>query len=213
MDRRELTPEVLMKAYGLGVFPMAESRDDPAIFWVDPRRRGVLPLDAFHMSRSLARHIRRGGYDIAVDQDFAGVMEGCASRPETWINATILDLYGQLHRLGRAHSLEVRCDGVLVGGVYGVALQGAFFGESMFSRQTNASKVALAYLVDRLRQGGFRLFDTQFITRHLASLGAIEIPRAQFHQMLEQALTVEGNFSAPATPSGQELVQRMTQTS
>lgn len=213
MDRRELTPELLLKAYALGVFPMAESRNDPEVFWVDPRRRGILPLHKFHMSRSLARHIRRGAFDITVNGDFAGVVEGCADRPETWINETIFGLYLDLHHRGHAHSLEVRSDGALIGGIYGVCLGGAFFGESMFSRRSNASKTALAYLVDRLQSGGFRLFDTQFITRHLSSLGAIEVPRAQYHAELEQALQVRGDFAAPKTPSAQELVQRVTQTS
>lgn len=213
MDRREITPEILLKAYALGVFPMAESRADPEIFWVDPRRRGVMPLDRFHMSRSLARHIRKGGFTVTVDQDFAGTVHGCADRPETWINDVIFDLYMDLHRMGHAHSLEIWQEDELIGGVYGVALGAGFFGESMFSRRTNASKTALAFLVDRLNAGGFRLFDTQFLTTHLASLGAVEIPRTTYHELLENAVERRADFLGPVTPCPQVLVQRMTQTS
>ena len=214
MDRREITPEILLKAYALGVFPMAESRSDPEIFWVDPRRRGVMPLGGFHMSRSLARHIRKGGFTITVDQDFAGTVQGCADRPETWINDIIFDLYLDLHRMGHAHSLEVWEGSELVGGVYGVTLGAAFFGESMFSRRRDASKIALAYLISRLRYGGFQLFDTQFVTDHLLSLGAIEIPRAAYHMRLERALSWDAEFLAQPSPvSPEEVLQRRTQTS
>jgi leucyl/phenylalanyl-tRNA--protein transferase len=213
MERAELTPDLLLKAYTLGVFPMAESREDPEIFWVDPRRRGIMPLSGFHISRSLARRLRRGGFDIAVDRDFAGTVHACADRPETWINGTIFDLYCALHARGFAHSLEVWRDNRLVGGVYGVTLGGAFFGESMFSRETDMSKIALAFLVDRLRTAGFALFDTQFTTPHLRSLGGHDIPRAAYHQLLAAALERSCNFNAPATPDPQSLVQRSTQTS
>lgn len=213
MDRDQLTPDLLMQAYAMGVFPMAESRDDTDVFWVDPRRRGILPLDGFHISRSLARRLRSNQFEITVDQDFEGTVRGCADRPETWINAAIFDLYLALHRRGCAHSLEVRENGALVGGVYGVTLGAAFFGESMFSRSTDASKIALAYLVDRLRGGGFRLFDTQFITPHLRSLGGREIPRAAYHKLLALAISGTGDFYAAQTPSGQDLLQRNTQTS
>ena len=213
MERADLTPDLLLKAYALGVFPMAESRADPDVFWVDPQRRGILPLDAFHISRSLARRLRRGGVEIAVNRDFAATVEGCADRPETWINDTIRDLYLALHASGFAHSLEVWREGRLVGGVYGVTLGGAFFGESMFSRETDASKVALAYLVDRLRQAGFALFDTQFITPHLRSLGGREIPRAVYHRLLSAALGRRCDFTAPDIPDAQLLVQRNTHTS
>jgi leucyl/phenylalanyl-tRNA--protein transferase len=192
---------------------MAESREDPEIFWVDPRRRGIMPLSGFHISRSLARRLRRGGFDIAVDRDFAGTVHACADRPETWINGTIFDLYCALHARGFAHSLEVWRDNRLVGGVYGVTLGGAFFGESMFSRETDMSKIALAFLVDRLRTAGFALFDTQFTTPHLRSLGGHDIPRAAYHQLLAAALERSCNFNAPATPDPQSLVQRSTQTS
>jgi leucyl/phenylalanyl-tRNA--protein transferase len=213
-DDTILTPELLLNAYASGVFPMAETRDDPEIFWVDPRRRGVFPLDQFHISRSLARRLRRCGYNIRINSDFVGVVQGCADRDETWINDEIFFLYNQLHAIGFAHSLEVYESEDLIGGVYGVTLGGAFFGESMFSRRTDASKIALAYLVDRLKLAGFTLFDTQFITPHLSSLGAVEIPRAQYHQLLEIALEVEADFTAPPLPaSPYEVLQRNTQTS
>jgi leucyl/phenylalanyl-tRNA--protein transferase len=208
-----LTPELLLHAYSVGVFPMSEHRDDPEIFWVDPKRRGILPLDGFHISRSLAKRIRNGGFSITINRDFAGVVAGCADRPDTWINGEIFDRYMDLHRIGHAHSLEVRHGDELVGGVYGVSLGAAFFGESMFSRQRDASKVALAYLVDRLRQGGFALCDTQFLTDHLASLGAIEISRAAYRRQLRDAMEGSGDFTRPQTPTPHSLLQRMTQTS
>lgn len=208
-----LTAELLLNAYARGIFPMAESRDDPVLHWVDPRLRGILPLDGFHMSRSLARLIRRGGLTIRIDTAFSDVVRGCAGREETWINARLLRLYDELHRMGFAHSLEVWEDGQLVGGAFGIALGGAFFGESMFSTRRDASKVALAYLVDHLRQSGFVLLDTQFLTPHLASLGGIEIPRADYHQRLDTALMLRADFTGPSIPDPQSLLQRMTQTS
>lgn len=201
MSDRRLSASLLLRAYATGIFPMAESRDDPEIFWVDPRRRGVMPLEGFHISRSLARHIRRGGFTVTVDEDFAGTVAGCADRTDTWINATIFDLYLDLFAMGHAHSVEIRDGGRLVGGVYGVTLGGAYFGESMFSHATNASKVALTYLVDRLRRGGFMLFDTQFLTPHLASLGGVEIPRAAYRARLAEALRAPADFTAPAEPA------------
>jgi leucyl/phenylalanyl-tRNA--protein transferase len=210
----KLTPEVLLRAYASGIFPMAEGRDSAEVFWVEPRMRGVIPLDGFRISRSLRRTIRKGTFTPRVNTDFAGVVRGCADRPETWINPAIFDLYLKLHASGHAHSLEVWEEDALVGGVYGVALGGAFFGESMFSNRTDASKVALAYLVDRLRQGGFRLFDTQFLTPHLASLGAIEITQQAYREMLAAALRVPADFRAPgALPSPHSLLQRSNQTS
>ncbi|WP_432255998.1 leucyl/phenylalanyl-tRNA--protein transferase [Limimaricola sp. AA108-03] len=209
-----LTPELLLHGYAQGVFPMAESRDDPEIFWVDPQRRGVLPLDRFRISRSLARRMRRGAFEIAVNGDFQAVLEGCADRPETWINDEIFDLYTALHRMGFAHSVEIRHDGALTGGIYGVTLGSAFFGESMFSRRTDASKLAMAWLVDRLRLGGFTLFDAQFLTPHLASLGFVEIPRARYKAALAEALALPGDFIAPGPPApAQEVLQRSAQTS
>jgi len=209
----DLTPELLLHGYSIGIFPMAEHRDDPEIFWVDPRRRGVFPLDGFHISRSLARAMRRTRFTITTNTAFNDVVTGCADRADTWINAEIFSLYAQLHRLGHAHALEVWEDDMLVGGVYGVTLGRAFFGESMFSRRDNASKIALACLVDRLNRGGFTLFDTQFLTPHLASLGAQEITRAAYHARLEMALMKTADFTAPAAASPQDVVQRMTQMS
>ncbi|WP_370401157.1 leucyl/phenylalanyl-tRNA--protein transferase [Sulfitobacter sp. JB4-11] len=209
----ELTPEILLRGYAIGIFPMAEHRDDPDVFWVDPQRRGVLPLDRFHLSRSLAKAMRRSAFTLAVNRDFEGVVAGCAERSETWINDKIANLYSTLHAHGHAHSMEVWDDDMLVGGVYGVTMGAAFFGESMFSRRTNASKMALAALVDRLRQAGYTLFDTQFQTDHLASLGAVEITRSQYHGRLENAKARNAQFIAPPIPTLQEVVQRMTQTS
>jgi leucyl/phenylalanyl-tRNA--protein transferase len=196
MRGEELTPELLLAAYAQGVFPMAESRDDPEVFWVDPRRRGIFPLDGFRVSRSLSRTIRRGTFRVTFDTDFPGVVEGCAAREETWISDPIAALYGELHRMGHAHSVEVWDEARLVGGVYGVVLGAAFFGESMFSRRTDASKVALAHLVERLRAGGFALFDTQFLTPHLASLGAVEISRLEYRHRLARALRQEARWEA-----------------
>lgn len=202
-----------MQAYASGIFPMAEHRDDPEIFWVDPQRRGVMPLDGFHASRSLRRAMRNTRFEISINQDFAGVVEGCADRADTWINAEIRRLYMALHEGGQAHALEVWEGGTLVGGVYGVTLGAAFFGESMFSRRTNASKIALACLVDRLNDGGFMLFDTQFLTEHLASLGGREISRAAYHAALAAARDVPASFTRPPLRSPQEVVQRITQRS
>ncbi len=190
---------------------MAEAEDDPRVFWVDPQRRGILPLDGFHLSRSLRRTLRRAPFDLSLDTDFEGVVRGCAARDETWINDTIFRGYTALHRLGHAHSIEARADGKLVGGVYGVTLGRAFFGESMFSRATDASKVALATLVAHLRQTGFLLFDTQFTTEHLLSLGGVEVSRAKYHRMLEAALSqgIAEILSRPL-PRGSEVVALLT---
>lgn len=213
MAHERLTPEIMLNAYASGIFPMAETRDDPEVFWVDPRFRGVMPLDGFRMSRSLAKRIRRDDYEIHIDESFADVVAACADREETWINDTLFGLYGQLHKAGFAHSIEVWIDDELAGGMFGLTLGGAFFGESMFSRKRDASKIAMAYLVDRLRQGGFRLFDTQFLTEHLQSLGAVEIPRADYHKRLERALDRQADFNEPQTPTPYSLLQRNTQTS
>ncbi|MGY6412369.1 MAG: leucyl/phenylalanyl-tRNA--protein transferase [Alkalilacustris sp.] len=213
MTQQALTPDLLLRAYAAGVFPMAEGRDDPTLHWVDPPRRGVLPLDGFHMSRSLRRRLLRAPWRVSVDTAFAEVMEGCADRPETWINGPIRALSQALHARGHAHSLEVWEGPALVGGVYGVALGGAFFAESMFSRRTDASKAALAWLVDRLHRAGFVLCDTQFLTPHLQSLGGVEIGRAAYRRKLAEALGTPADFTAPALPDAQGLVQRMSQTS
>ncbi|WP_339636637.1 leucyl/phenylalanyl-tRNA--protein transferase [uncultured Sulfitobacter sp.] len=209
----DLTPEILLHGYSIGIFPMAEHRDDPEIFWVDPRRRGVMPLNGFHISRSLARAMRRSTFHHTINHDFDGVVAGCADREDTWINAEITALYTALHHAGHAHSLEVWDGPALVGGVYGVTLGRAFFGESMFSRRTNASKMALAALVDRLRHAGFTLFDTQFLTEHLASLGAQEISRAEYHAQLDVAKRGTARFDAGDLVSFQDVLQRMTQMS
>lgn len=207
----EITPTVLLKAYGCGIFPMAESADDPGLYWIEPERRGVLPLDRFHVPRRLARTIRQDRYEIRVDTAFEAVIDGCADpaphRARTWINSRIRQLYSDLHRMGHAHSVEAWSDGELVGGLYGVRLAGAFFGESMFSRARDASKVALAHLVARLIAGGFVLLDAQFITEHLTQFGAVEISRRQYQLRLEQALTVHADFSAlPPTITGAEAL-------
>jgi leucyl/phenylalanyl-tRNA---protein transferase len=195
-----LTAEHLLRGYAMGIFPMAQSRDDPQVHWVDPRRRGVLPLEGFHIARSLSRRIRRGGYEARVDTAFADVVRACADRDETWINPVIFGLYQDLHRAGFAHAQEIWRGGRLVGGVYGVVLGRAFFGESMFSAETDGSKLALAHLVARLRAGGFTLFDTQFLTPHLASLGAVEISRAEYHRRLAAALEGKGEWSPHPVP-------------
>ena len=208
-----MTPEALLRAYASGIFPMAEARDDPRMHWIDPLRRGVLPLEGFRASRSLRRRLLRAPWRITTDRAFAAVVASCADRPETWINQPIFQLSCAIHSMGHAHSLEVWEEETLVGGVYGVALGGAFFAESMFSHRTDASKVALAYLVDRLRQGGFALCDTQFLTPHLASLGGVEISRSTYRRRLAEAMALPADFTAPPIPGAQELVQRITQTS
>jgi leucyl/phenylalanyl-tRNA--protein transferase len=206
-----LTPDILLHGYSIGVFPMAEHRDDPDIFWVDPKRRGILPLDGFHISRSLAKRMRNTKLRVSVDQDFLGVVDGCADRIDTWINAEIRSLYLALFERNQAHSIEVWDNDKLVGGVYGVTLGAAFFGESMFSRRTDASKIALACLTQMLTRGGFELFDTQFITDHLASLGGIEVSRAKYQNLLNTAQAKPAYFLTPLSP--QDVVQRITQTS
>ena len=191
----QLTPEILLRAYAEGLFPMAERRGDPTLYWVSPEKRGVIPLDAFHVPHRLARTVRSGRFTVTADHAFRDVMLACAApapgREESWINAEILRLYTALHVGGHAHSIECWQGGALVGGLYGVRLGGAFFGESMFSRERDASKVALVHLVDALKRGGFTLLDTQFITGHLARFGAIEIPRQQYLAKLHDALNRE----------------------
>lgn len=208
-----LTAEMMLAGYALGIFPMAEGRDSDELHWVDPRLRGVMPLDGFHISRSLRRIILQHNYTIRTNSAFSAAVRACADRDETWINAPLVALYDELHAMGHAHSLEVWQGEELTGGVFGIALGAAFFGESMFSVRANASKIALAYLVDRLRQGGFTLFDTQFLTPHLASLGGIEIPRASYRARLADALSRDADYSTASVPSAPEMMQRMTQTS
>jgi leucyl/phenylalanyl-tRNA--protein transferase len=196
----EITPEVLLKAYACGIFPMAESADDPSLHWIEPELRGIIPLDRFHVSSRLARTVRSDQFRVTVNRDFDAVIDGCAEpqsgRQRTWINERIRTLYRKLHERRHCHSVEVFFDGELVGGLYGVALGRAFFGESMFHRLRDASKVALVHLVARLKAGGYMLLDTQFVTDHLRSFGAIEVPRRQYHKLLEQALSGEGDFAA-----------------
>jgi leucyl/phenylalanyl-tRNA--protein transferase len=199
----EITPQVLLKAYACGIFPMAESAEDNALYWIEPERRGILPLDRVHVPTRLARSIRRGSFEVKVDHDFEAVIEGCAAprsgRRSTWINGRIRGLYRELFALGHCHTIEVWQDGALVGGLYGVHLGRAFFGESMFSRARDASKIALIYLVARLKYGGFTLLDTQFVTGHLARFGAIEVSREEFQRLLEAAL---GGVVAQGSGSG-----------
>ena len=196
----QLTPDILGRAYAAGVFPMAESADDPELFWVDPRRRGILPLDAFHVARRLRRVVRRRIFEIRCDSAFEDVIRACAEasekRPNTWINDEIVRLYTALFARGAAHTVECWRDDRLAGGLYGVSLGAVFFGESMFSRENDASKVALVHLVARLRLGGFRLLDTQFLTPHLARFGGIEISRARYHRLLAEALCYRAVFSS-----------------
>lgn len=209
-----LSPETLLKAYTVGIFPMADSRDSPELFWVDPKRRGILPMAQFHYARSLRKRIRTCGFRISANTAFDDVVMACADRSETWINPQIMQLYAALHRSGFAHALEVWDGDTLAGGVYGVAIGGAFFGESMFSARRDGSKIALAYLTDRLLQNGFTLFDTQFITSHLRSLGAVEISRAAYHKDLAVALRVRARFDPRQPfPNPQELLQRRAQRS
>ena len=206
MHAPRLTPEIVLRAYAEGLFPMAERRDDPALYWVSPEKRGIFPLDAFHVPKRLARTVRSDIFHVSVDTAFGEVMRACAApdegREETWINDEILRLYTALNASGHAHSLECRRDGKLVGGLYGVRLGGAFFGESMFSRQTDASKVALVHLVARLKLGGFKLLDAQFLTEHLARFGAVEIPREAYLARLSEAIAAPAYWPAPSGNSG-----------
>lgn len=199
-DGIEISPDILLRAYSIGLFPMAESAHDTNLFWVDPEERGVFPLDGLIVSRSLAKTIRQDRFEIRIDTDYDGVLDGCAaSGPEregTWINARIRALYRSLFEAGCVHTVEAWADGGLVGGLYGVSIGAAFFGESMFHVATDASKVALAHLVARLRAGGYRLLDTQFVTDHLATLGAVAVPKRVYHAMLAEAVAVRGDFWA-----------------
>jgi leucyl/phenylalanyl-tRNA---protein transferase len=214
----QLTPEILIRAYAAGIFPMAEAADDPELFWVDPRRRGILPLDAFHVPRRLRRVVRQQIFEIRCDSAFEDVIRACAAasekRPNTWINDEIVRLYATLFARGAAHSVECWRVGELVGGLYGVSLGAAFFGESMFSRESEASKVALVNLVARLRLGGFRLLDTQFLTPHLARFGGIEISRRHYHRLLAEALSYRAVFPSalPGCAGGDPLAALQSST-
>ena len=207
MSRRliEITPDLMLRAYRHGLFPMAETRRGDRLYWLDPERRGVLPLGCFHLPRRLLRTVLSGGFEITADRDFAATIAGCATsapgREDTWINPQIEALFVELHRMGVAHSVECRRDGKLVGGLYGVALGGVFFGESMFSTVRDASKVALVHLVARLRVLGFRLLDTQFVTAHLAQFGAVEIPRDAYRMQLAAGLAAPARWMAEIDPA------------
>ena len=214
----KITPEIVLNAYATGIFPMSEGRDNPELFWVDPEQRGILPLDGFHLPRRLRRTVSQEPFEIHVDHAFREVMTACAApgtgRWTTWINHEIQDLFTGLHHRGFAHSVEVWAKGELVGGLYGIALGGVFFGESMFSRQTDASKIGLVHLVGRLLRGGFVLLDTQFITDHLRQFGAIEIERQDYHSRLGAALSVAGDFwLSGRSLSSASILQSITQTS
>jgi leucyl/phenylalanyl-tRNA--protein transferase len=195
----EITPEVLLKAYACGIFPMAESAEDPALYWIEPEKRGIIPLDTFHVPARLARTVRSERFSIAINRDFQGVLDGCAEpapgRTRTWINTRIRNLYCKLYDIGHCHSVEAYENGELAGGLYGVCLGRAFFGESMFHRGRDASKVALVHLVARLKASGFALLDTQFVTSHLTTFGAIEVPQRHYHKLLEAALVGEADFT------------------
>jgi leucyl/phenylalanyl-tRNA---protein transferase len=210
MSRRivEITPELMLRAYRHGLFPMAETRRGDRLYWLDPERRGVLPLDRFHLPRRLLRTVLSGALDVAADVDFAATIAGCAAvapgREDTWINPQIEHLFGELHRMGYAHSVEARRDGQLVGGLYGVVMGAVFFGESMFSAMRDASKVALVHLVARLRLGGFKLLDTQFVTAHLAQFGAAEIPREEYKSRLAAALDAPARWIVDLPPAALE---------
>ncbi|MCP4383704.1 MAG: leucyl/phenylalanyl-tRNA--protein transferase [Hyphomicrobiales bacterium] len=214
----DITPQVLLKAYAVGIFPMAESADDPGLYWIEPESRGILPLDQFHIPRRLKRAVANRAFEIRIDSDFQGVIEGCADpapgRAKTWINRRIRRLYGELFDMGHCHCVEAWRGGLLVGGLYGVRLGGAFFGESMFSRERDASKVALINLVARLKVGGFQLLDTQFTTRHLAQFGATEVDRRDYQALLETAIKMDGDFYRwDGGATGEDILQSASQTS
>jgi leucyl/phenylalanyl-tRNA---protein transferase len=208
-----ITPQVLLKAYAAGVFPMAEAADDPALYWIEPEERGVFPLNAIKISKSLRKTVRRAPFEIRIDSAFAEVIAACAestaTRRVTWINNRIKSLYSQLAKMGFAHSVECWRDGKLVGGLYGVHIGSAFFGESMFTRETDASKVAFVHLVARLKAGGFTLLDAQFLNPHIEKLGAISIPKAEYQLLLEKALESQGDYYAFAQDLNTDLVLKL----
>ena len=214
----QLTPEIVLQAYMRGIFPMAESRHDPHLHWIDPEMRGIIPLDTFHLPRRLARTLRTWPDPVYINRNFKAVIEACAQpgrdRQNTWINDEIVSLYTKLHAMGFAHSVECWNGDRLIGGLYGISIRGAFFGESMFSLARDASKVALAHLVGRLRSGGYKLLDVQFVTSHLKGFGAVEIPRSDYQDELADALSVDGDFySLPDLPDAAAILQSITQTS
>lgn len=207
----EITPQMLLRAYACGIFPMAESADDPQLYWIEPQARGILPLDAIALPKRLARTVRQARFEVGFDTDFEGVIDGCAAprpgRRSTWINSQIRTLYRDLFRQGHCHTVEVRLDGRLVGGLYGVALGGAFFGESMFSLERDASKVGLVHLCARLIHGGFTLLDTQFVTDHLRQFGTLEIDKGEFQSRLQESLERIGDFRRlPANAAAEQVL-------
>ena len=209
----EITPDVLLKAYACGIFPMAESADDPALYWIEPDMRGVIPLQGFHLPARLARTVRTTRYTVYIDRDFDAVIEGCAEpkqdRARTWINIRIRRIYRSLFDRGHCHTVEVYHGNHIIGGLYGVSLGRAFFGESMFHRARDASKIALVHLVARLKVGGYRLLDTQYVTEHLRTFGAVEIQKRRYHRLLEEALHGDADFAAlpvTRTVSGEEAL-------
>lgn len=208
-----ITPQILLRAYAAGIFPMAESAEDNALYWIEPDERGIIPLDGLAVSSSLRKAVRHRRFDIRIDTDFEGVIGSCAEktpdRKSTWINARIRALYNQLFRMGCCHTVECWRDGNLVGGLYGVRIGGVFFGESMFSRETDASKVALVHLVARLNFGGFRLLDAQFVNPHLERLGAIAVPKADYHRLMEPLLAIDADFRAFSGDGDPEFVLRL----
>jgi leucyl/phenylalanyl-tRNA---protein transferase len=208
-----ITPQILLRAYAAGIFPMAENADDNALYWIEPDERGIIPLDGLRISQSLRRAVRRRHFDIRIDTDFEGVIASCAQktaeRKSTWINGRIRALYTQLFRMGCCHTVECWQDGLLVGGLYGVRIGAIFFGESMFSRQTDASKVALVHLVARLNAGGFKLLDAQFINPHLERLGAVAVPKAEYHKLMAPLLVMSADFETFAADGDPEEVLRL----
>lgn len=217
-QRFRLTPRNVIEAYRHGLFPMAEDRNDPRLYWIEPELRGVIPLKGFHVPRRLARTVRQCAFTITIDRDFRAVIEACArpapGRWTTWINDEIIDLYSKLHAAGHAHSVECWDSGRLIGGLYGVSIDAAFFGESMFSTATDASKVALVHLVARLRVGGYQLLDAQFVTKHLARFGTLEVPRAEYKFLLARALAAKADFYGfPVQGTPLEVLQAITRKS
>lgn len=208
-----LTPRMMLDAYAMGVFPMAASADDPELYWFEPQIRGILPVGGVHVSRSMRRVLARSSWHACIDRDFLAVVDGCADRKETWINAELHALYAELHRIGHAHSLAVYDGAHLVGGMFGLTLGGAFFAESMFSRQANASKAAMIWMSTHLARCGFALWDTQYPNPHLTSMGGLSIPRTEYRRRLNVALRKIADFTAYSLPTPQALVQEITQTS
>jgi leucyl/phenylalanyl-tRNA---protein transferase len=210
-----ITPQILLRAYAAGIFPMAESADDSALYWIEPDERGIIPLDGLRISQSLRKAVRRRRFEIRIDTDFEGVISACAEktpdRNSTWINNRIRALYTQLFRMGCCHTVECWNGGKLVGGLYGVRIGAIFFGESMFSRQTDASKVALVHLVARLKAGGFKLLDAQFVNPHLERLGAVAVAKADYHTLMEPLLALEADFNAFTGDDDPETVLRLAQ--